>query len=173
MPRTRTCHRFQTHTSFTTFAVGDRVATPPENAQHYTERLLLLPSFYHVNGHWHRFESPPPPRAAREVMLEEGGQVVRFPDESDCDDIGMAWAELLGEQPCLASASEMATLHMLPQQSLTPQPRGAPPRNAVWDQREGAWIGSDGVPLNDVSHDCALHAGGFISRLPESARLVA
>ena len=74
-------HQFQTHTSFTTFAVGDRVATPPENAQHYTERLLLLPSFYHVNGHWHRFESPPPPRAAREVMFEEGDQVVRFPDE--------------------------------------------------------------------------------------------
>ena len=62
------------------------------------------------------------------------------------------------EQPCLASATEVAQLHVLPSQDLTPQPRGAPPRDGVWDQREAAWIGSDGVPLKHSKREwtCAV-----------------
>ena len=39
-----------------------------------------------------------------------GRFVVRFLPDSDCEDIGMSWAELLGEQCCLASTSEKAVL---------------------------------------------------------------
>ena len=86
-----------------------------------------------------------------------GRFVVRFLPDSDCEDIGMSWAELLGEQCCLASTSEKAVLlHTLQSQLLTLQPRGQPPKNTVWDQRKAAWIRSDGMQHNDVSLDSTL-----------------
>ena len=86
-----------------------------------------------------------------------GRFVVRFLPDSDCEDIIMSWAELLGEQCCLASTSEKAVLlHTLQSQILTLQPRGQPPTNTVWDQRKAAWVRSDGMQHNDVSLDSTL-----------------
>ena len=47
---------------------GDRVATPPEHCAHFSERLLLLPLPFHLNGH--RFRGPPP--AALGAVRHEG-----------------------------------------------------------------------------------------------------
>jgi hypothetical protein len=39
---------------------------------------------------------------------------VRFPPHAECDDVGMSWAELKGEAPCLSSATEIARLDDAP-----------------------------------------------------------
>ena len=136
--------------------------TPPvpserrERNAEYGRELLGL----HVSVPWSAWEGYGPSQYECGVVFEYHAQppgrfVVRFPDESECHDIGMGWAELLGEQPCLASATEVAQLHVLPSQDLTPQPRGAPSRDGVWDQREAAWIGSDGMPLKERVDMCS------------------
>ena len=91
---------------------------------------------------------------------------IRFAPDGDfeCDDIGLTWQELLGETPCLESAGERATWsepHLLdfPNVELRPQPRGHRPRDAVWDQRKGAWVECTGHKYHpgmiSLIHACA------------------
>lgn len=71
-----------TGATFIDLLVGDRIATPPEHREQWTEKLLLLPYFYHVNGHWRRFHAPPAKPDADRVVFEERGRQVRIPEHS-------------------------------------------------------------------------------------------
>ena len=87
---------------------------------------------------------------------------VRFPPHAECEDIGMSWAELRGEVPCLSSATECAKLDEPPANALavelTTQPRGHRPRDAVWDQRKGAWVDCSGHDYDPSESMCARWA---------------
>ena len=88
------------------------------------------------------------------VGSKPGKFVVRFPDVADA--IRLSWSELFGEVVCGSSSCERARLIQIMNAKLTPQPSGPRPRNAVWDQREAAWVNERGIRLQSLAHTGVL-----------------
>ena len=64
--------------------------------------------------------------------------VVEFPQEAECERIGLTWAQLLGEVDChCGGRAEVMWRGELP---LTLRPAGKLPLDHYWDMREGAWF---------------------------------
>ena len=89
------------------------------------------------------------------VGNKPGKFVVRFPDVAGS--IRLSWAEVFGDVACGSSSCERARLIERECAKLTPQPSERRPRNAVWDQREAAWVSERGTRLALNTHTGTFH----------------
>jgi len=151
------------HFNFEPADASDRAAAQPPrtwNAE-YARELLAL----HVRVPWSAWDGYDDNSGHEVGMVWDYNAdarrfTIRFSPHADCTDIGMSWDELKGTVPCLSSATEYAQLDETPNDppvDFTTQPRYHRPRDAVWDQRKGAWVDCNGHDHDPSKSACSNH----------------